>query len=354
MENVIFWQAVEANDSRFDGVFFFGVRTTGIYCRPSCRARLPKRENVEFYPNAKLAEDDGFRACLRCVPQNMGEPDTRTVKILRACELIDANDAVTLDRLASELDVSPYHLQRSFKQIIGVSPKKYAEAKRMERFKRQVRGGSDIVTAIYESGFGSSSRLYEKAWESLGMTPSEYKKGGKGMMINYTVTDCKLGRLLVAATSNGLCAVAFADTDTELVQNLRLEYPNADIAEDVAILKRYVQEVLEHLAGDKSPFALPLDVRATAFQLQVWELLRRIPFGETVSYGQIAEMLGDKKKVRAVARACATNRVAVVIPCHRVVAADGKLSGYRWGIERKRKLLELELELKGKQRGVQD
>ena len=164
MENVIFWQAVEANDSRFDGVFFFGVRTTGIYCRPSCRARLPKRENVEFYPNAKLAEDDGFRACLRCVPQNMGEPDTRTVKILRACELIDANDAVTLDRLASELDVSPYHLQRSFKQIIGVSPKKYAEAKRMERFKRQVRGGSDIVTAIYESGFGSSSRLYEKAW----------------------------------------------------------------------------------------------------------------------------------------------------------------------------------------------
>lgn len=212
----------------------------------------------------------------------------------------------------------------------------------MEKFKSEVRGGSDVVTAMYDAGFGSSSRLYEKAAENLGMTPTTYKKGGEGMKINYTVTDCELGRILVGRTIKGLCSVAFADDDAELEQNLKEEYPNAEIIKDAGVLKSFVDEILQHLAGKQKRLDLPLDIQATAFQMRVWELLRKIPFGETVSYSQIAEMLGDKKKVRAVAQACAKNRVAVVIPCHRVVASDGKLSGYRWGVERKRKLLEHE------------
>ncbi len=342
MENEIFWQAVTTNDARFDGAFFLGVKTTGIYCKPSCRARLPKRENVEFYRTPAAAEGSGFRACLRCRPATVKAVDPQIAKVLRACELIERDELVSLDDLADELGVSPYHFQRSFKEIIGISPKKYAEAKRMEKFKSEVRGGSDVVTAMYDAGFGSSSRLYEKAAENLGMTPTTYKKGGEGMKINYTVTDCELGRILVGRTIKGLCSVAFADDDAELEQNLKEEYPNAEIIKDAGVLKSFVDEILQHLAGKQKRLDLPLDIQATAFQMRVWELLRKIPFGETVSYSQIAEMLGDKKKVRAVAQACAKNRVAVVIPCHRVVASDGKLSGYRWGVDRKRKLLEHE------------
>lgn len=342
MEIEIFWQAVKTNDSRFDGTFFLGVKTTGIYCKPSCRARLPKRENVEFYPSFEAAESHGFRACLRCVPRKIEMIDPHIANILKACELIVNDEMYTLDDLATELELSPYHLQRSFKEIIGVSPKKYAEAKRMDKFKSNLRGGSDVVTAMYDAGFGSSSRLYEKASGNLGMTPTTYKKGGRGMEINYTITDCELGRILVGRTVKGLCCVAFADDDASLEENLKKEFPNAEIVKDARVLKHFVDEILKHLAGKNKRLDLPLDIQATAFQMRVWELLRKIPFGETVSYTQIAEMLGDKKKVRAVARACATNRVAVVIPCHRVIASDGKLSGYRWGIERKKTLLEKE------------
>jgi AraC family transcriptional regulator of adaptative response/methylated-DNA-[protein]-cysteine methyltransferase len=212
----------------------------------------------------------------------------------------------------------------------------------MERFKGELRSGSDVTTAMYEAGFGSSSRLYERTSENLGMTPAVYKKGGQGMEIQYTITDCELGRILVARTIKGLCNVAFADDDEQLVNNLNQEFPNAEILKDVSVLKGFVDEILKHLAGEKKRLDLPLDIQATAFQMRVWELLRKIPYGETVTYSQIAEKLGDKKKVRAVARACASNRVAVVIPCHRVIASDGKLSGYRWGKERKSKLLAYE------------
>lgn len=212
----------------------------------------------------------------------------------------------------------------------------------MEKFKEGLRSGSDVTTAMYDSGFGSSSRLYEKASETLGMTPSAYKKGGQGVAINYTITDCELGRILVARTIKGLCNVAFGDDDAELEANLKSEYPKAEIVKDAAVLKGFVDEILTHLAGKKKRLDLPLDIQATAFQMQVWELLRKIPYGETVSYSQIAELLGDKKKVRAVAQACANNRVAVVIPCHRVVGKNGNLAGYRWGIKRKEKLLEIE------------
>lgn len=209
----------------------------------------------------------------------------------------------------------------------------------MERFKEGLRSGSDVTTAMYDAGFGSSSRLYEKAADDLGMTPSAYRNGGRGATISYTITDSELGRILVARTIKGLCNVAFANEDETLIRNLRNEFPNAEIVRDASVLKSFVEELLKHLSGKKKRLDLPLDIQATAFQMQVWELLRKIPYGETVTYSQIAEMLGDRKKVRAVARACASNRIAVVIPCHRVVGKGGKLSGYRWGTERKRELL---------------
>jgi AraC family transcriptional regulator of adaptative response/methylated-DNA-[protein]-cysteine methyltransferase len=342
METEVFWKAVTANDARFDGAFFLGVKTTGIYCKPSCRARTPKRENVAFFATSQAAEKFGLRACLRCKPKNISTLDPQIEKLMKACELLQTEETADLRALAAELELSPYHLQRSFKEIIGVSPKKYAEAKRMEKFKDELRSGSDVTTAMYDAGFGSSSRLYEKAGETLGMTPTAYKKGGEGMKINFTITDCELGRILVARTIKGLCNVAFADDDAALEMNLKTEYPNAEIVKDAKVLKGFVDEILKHLSGKKQRLDLPLDIQATAFQMRVWELLRKIPYGETVSYTQIAEQLGDKKKVRAVAQACANNRIAVVIPCHRVVAKDGKLSGYKWGVERKQALLKME------------
>jgi AraC family transcriptional regulator of adaptative response/methylated-DNA-[protein]-cysteine methyltransferase len=342
MDTEIFWKAVKTNDARFDGTFYLGVKTTGIYCRPSCRARTPKRENVAFFPTIQLAEEFGLRACFRCKPKDISGVDPQVAMMLKVCEMLESDDLFSLETLANEVGLSPSHLQRCFKEIIGVSPKKYSELKRMEKFKNELRSGSDVTTAMYDAGFGSSSRLYEKASENLGMTPTKYKKGGKGVKINYTITDCELGRILVARTINGLCNVAFADDDSTLVENLEKEYPNAEVTKDAAVLKGFVDEILKHLAGKKKRLDLPLDIQATAFQMRVWELLRKIPYGETVTYTQIAEQLGDKKKVRAVAQACASNRVAIVIPCHRVVGKDGKLSGYRWGVERKGKLLKTE------------
>jgi AraC family transcriptional regulator, regulatory protein of adaptative response / methylated-DNA-[protein]-cysteine methyltransferase len=342
METELFWNAVKANDARFDGTFYLGVKTTGIYCRPSCRARTPKRENVGFFPSVSEAERAGLRACLRCKPKDIKGVDTQVAKMLKVCEMLESDDLYSLEDLAGEVGLSPFHFQRSFKEIIGVSPKKYAEAKRMEKFKEELRTGSDVTTAMYDAGFGSSSRLYEKASENLGMTPTTYKKGGKGMKINFTITDCELGRILVARTIKGLCNVAFADDDDALETNLKKEFPNAEVVKDANVLKDFVDEILRHLAGEKKRLDLPLDIQATAFQMKVWELLRKIPYGETVTYTQIAEQIGDKKKVRAVAQACASNRVAVVIPCHRVVGKDGRLSGYRWGVERKEKILRRE------------
>lgn len=342
MEKEIFWQAVQQNNSRFDGVFFTGVTSTGIFCKPSCTARLPKRENVVFFDTFEKAEENGFRACLRCKPKVAHPVDPNVSMVVKACGMLEDSEEVSLDELGAELNVSPYHLQRIFKEIIGVSPKKYSEARRLDKFKTEVRGGSDVVTAMYEAGYGSSSRLYEKASENLGMTPAIYQKGGKGMKINYTITNCDLGKLLVARTGRGICAVTFGDDDAVMAENLRKEYPNAEISKDEKELKMFVGSILEHLSGREKQLDLPLDLQATAFQMQVWGILKKIPYGETMSYGRIAEMLGDKKKVRAVAGACAGNRVAVVIPCHRVIGSSGALSGYRWGIERKKKLLDQE------------
>ncbi len=342
METEIYWRAVQARDARFDGAFVFGVKTTGIFCRPSCKARLAKRENVQFFDDGERAELDGFRACLRCKPKLTNAADPQINLIIRACEMMHGDSELSLETLSEKLNLSASHFQRTFKDIVGISPKKYGEAKRLERFKSEIAGGSDVVTAIYEAGYGSSSRLYEKAAENLGMTPAIYKKGGKGMNINYIITDCELGKLLVARTPRGICSVTFGDDANNMLDDLEKEFSNAEIAEDAESLRSSVEEILKYLAGKNRRLILPLDLQATAFQMQVWEFLKKIPYGETRSYSEVAEQLGDKKKVRAVAGACAKNRVAVVIPCHRVIASNGNLSGYRWGIERKKQLLENE------------
>ena len=342
METEILWKAVQARDARFDGAFVFGVKTTGIFCRPSCTAKAAKRENVEFFDGVERAEFGGFRACRRCKPKQADRVDPQIELVMRALDVITHDTERSLDELSRQLSSSPSHLQRTFKQIVGISPKKYAEVKRVERFKDGLRGGSDVVTAMYEAGYGSSSRLYEKAAGNLGMTPGVYKKGGKGMNINFVITDCELGKLLVARTSRGICSVTFGDDVASLRAGLEEEFPNAEIAEDADGLKNAVDAILKYIAGKNKRLVLPLDLKATAFQMQVWDFLKKIPYGETRSYTEVAEAIGDRKKVRAVAQACARNRVALVIPCHRVVASDGKLSGYRWGVERKGKLLEIE------------
>jgi AraC family transcriptional regulator of adaptative response/methylated-DNA-[protein]-cysteine methyltransferase len=342
MESEVLWQAIRRRDARFNGAFVFGVKTTGVFCKPSCSARAAKRENVVFFHAPMDAEAVGFRACLRCKPAMENDADPQIQMILRACELLEGDEPLTLESVAAQIGLSTAHFQRTFTNIVGISPKKYAEAKRMESFKDELRGGSDVVTAMYDAGFGSSSRLYEKAIEKLGMTPAVYKKGGKGMAINYTIAECELGLLLVARTPRGICSVTFGDSREQLSDDLHAEFPNAQLAEDAADLGNAVESIVNYLSGKQRRLVLPLDLRATAFQLQVWEALKNIPYGETRSYSQIAEQLGDKKKVRAVAQACARNRVALVIPCHRVVGSDGSITGYRWGVERKKKLLAKE------------
>jgi AraC family transcriptional regulator, regulatory protein of adaptative response / methylated-DNA-[protein]-cysteine methyltransferase len=337
------WQIVQSKNSEFDGAFFFGVHSTGIYCKPSCAARRPKRENTTFFASRVEAESAGFRACLRCRPQMETTRSAKSEVVMQACQLIEDNvdEEISLEFLAAQLNVSPSHLQRTFKQALGVSPKEFADAGRLNNFKKQVRQ-SDITTAMYESGFGSSRALYEKSTQNLGMTPAVYRKGGRNLKISFVMADTSLGKLLVAATEKGVCAVAFGETTEQLTANLAREFPAAEIQPGEDGLQNYVRAIVEYLDGQRRSLDLPLDLQATAFQLQVWTELRRIPYGETRSYKEIAERIGNTKAVRAVARACAANPVALVNPCHRVVGANGQLSGYRWGVDRKKILLDKE------------
>ncbi len=320
METEIYWRAVQAKDARFDGAFVFGVKTTGIFCRPSCSARAAKRENVEFFDHFERAEANGFRACLRCEPKLVERRDPQIDAVLRAIESIDNDNELALDEVSRQVGLSPSHFQKVFKQIVGISPKKYAEAKKMEKFKDEISGGSDVVTAMYEAGYGSSSRLYEKATENFGMTPATYKKGGKGMKINFIITDCELGKLLVARTPRGICSVTFGDDVETLRLGIIKEFSNAEIAEDAQDLKNAVDSILTYLAGENKRLVLPLDLQATAFQMQVWDSLRKIPYGETRSYSEVAEALGDQKKVRAVAQSMChepRGRRHSLSPCRR-------------------------------------
>jgi AraC family transcriptional regulator of adaptative response/methylated-DNA-[protein]-cysteine methyltransferase len=340
------WEAVAAKDSRFDGQFVFAVTSTKIYCRPSCPSRRPRRERVKFFDMPDTAEQAGFRACLRCEPQQARVVDPQIVLVQRICRFLDASQAETvkLADLAAHVGVSAFHLQRTFKRVMGISPRQYLTARRFGNFKTLVREGEPVTQALYDSGFNSSSRLYEHAPEELGMTPATYGRGGQGTNISYTIVASPLGRLLVAMTERGVCAVRMGDTDAELETDLRSEFPAANIQRSDSALRAPVQKILSHLTNKEPRLDLPLDIRSTAFQRQVWEKLRAIPYGQTVSYGEVAKSLGKAGAVRAVGRACATNPVALVIPCHRVVREDRSLGGYRWGLERKKKLLDRERE----------
>jgi AraC family transcriptional regulator of adaptative response/methylated-DNA-[protein]-cysteine methyltransferase len=344
MQTERMWEAVAAKDSRFDGQFVFAVTSTKIYCRPSCPSRRPRRERVKFFDLPDAAEQAGFRACLRCEPRHTRMLDPQVALVQRVCHFLDASqtEKVKLADLASHAGVSTFHLQRTFKRIMGISPRQYLTARRFGNFKTLVREGEPVTQALYDSGFNSSSRLYEHAPQELGMTPATYGRGGQGTNISYTIVTSPLGRLLVATTERGVCAVRMGDTDVELENDLRAEFPAANIQRTDAALREPVQKILRHLTNKEPRLDLPLDIRSTAFQRQVWEQLRAIPYGQTVSYGDVAKSLGKPGAVRAVGRACATNPVALVIPCHRVVREDQTLGGYRWGLERKQKLLERE------------
>jgi AraC family transcriptional regulator of adaptative response/methylated-DNA-[protein]-cysteine methyltransferase len=344
MNNEQLWQAVVAKDARFDGQFVFAVSSTGIYCRPSCPSRRAHRERVKFFDLPEAAEQAGFRACLRCQPKRARVLDPQMDLVQRVCRYLNSSEGETLklSELASHAGVSVFHLQRTFKRVMGISPRQYLAARRFGNFKELVRKGDSVTTALYESGFNSSSRLYEHAAEELGMTPATYSRGGRGVNINYTIVTSSMGRLLVAMTERGVCAVRMGDSDTDLEKDLRVEFPQAEITRADSTLREAVKKILSHLDHNEPHLDLPLDIRSTAFQRQVWERLRAIPYGQTVSYGEVAKALGKPGAVRAVGRACATNPVALVIPCHRVVREDKSLGGYRWGLERKKKLLERE------------
>ena len=338
------WRAFADKDAAYDNQFFVAVKTTGIYCRPSCPAR-PLRKNVVFFITWHEAEAAGFRACKRCHPKETF--DNATTLAHRAAELIQADGTARLDQLSAVLHISPFHLQRTFKKVMGVSPLQYAKAQRIQRVKHELKAGTRVTDAVFNAGFNSGSRIYEQA-DGIGMTPSAYQKGGQGMNIDYTITHSDLGRMLIAGTPRGLCALYLGDDDAALERELITEYPAASINKHTnTTLHQWADQVTRYL-NQQEPHAalaqLPLDVQGTAFQAQVWQALRNIPEGETRSYSEIAQTLGQPTAARAVANACGANHVAVVIPCHRAVR-QGKgnhVGGYRWGTARKAKLLAQE------------
>ncbi len=337
------WDAVVARDSARDGEFVFAVSSTGVYCRPSCAARRPRRANVKFFSQPEQAEKAGFRACLRCRPRSVsGNPQSDWVK--EVCRYIEQHldEPITLDRLGKAFRQSAFHLQRRFKAALGITPREYADTCRLRLLKRNLQAGDNVTRAMYDAGYGSSSRLYEKTASQLGMTPDKYRRGAIAATVRYAIADSPLGRMLVAATDKGVCAIQFARSDGELIEGLKREVPFALRKPDQGGLQAWVETLLATMTGHESNAALPLDNRATAFQRRVWTYLQSIPFGATRSYSQVAKAIGRPSASRAVARACATNPVAVAIPCHRVVRKDGDASGYRWGMERKKALLEME------------
>jgi AraC family transcriptional regulator of adaptative response/methylated-DNA-[protein]-cysteine methyltransferase len=346
------WAAVQNRDQSADGKFVYGVLTTGVYCRPSCCSRRPQPKNVRFYDTPQAAEKAGFRPCLRCHPQEEngtgnGRPEARAMQMVCAEIEKQQGENVSLATLARIAGLSPYHLQRTFKRIVGVSPKKYAEACRLRRFKSGLRRAGNVTTALYEAGYGSASRVYEHSDARLGMTPGEYRDGGAGVAISYAVTETRLGLLLIAATDRGICLVHFGESGDMLLHALQEEFPSAQITPMrkpyAAGFTAWMTALNRHLSGLEPAPRLPLDVRAaTAFQMKVWKYLQSIPAGETRTYAQVAAAIGKPRAHRAVASACARNKIALLIPCHRVIRQGGALGGYRWNLSRKRQLLEME------------
>jgi len=340
MQTELQWKQVLSRDARQDGHFVFAVRTTGVYCRPSCPSRRPRRDSVEFFASPLAAERAGYRACLRCKPTQVSE---QAQYVMRARQLLDHSDSIlTLAELSKRVGVSAFHLQRLFKRATGLSPREYQAARRNEQLKTRLRQGANVTTSLYDAGYGSPSRLYENVGRQMGMTPATYAKGGAGERIAFTIADSPLGRMLVAATVRGLCAVRFGEDDVRLQRELTEEFHSAEVRREEPAVEKYVRPILAAIAQQETTIELPLDIRATAFQAKVWNALRQIPAGETRSYSQIAKSIGEHSAGRAVARACASNPVAVVVPCHRVVRENGGVSGYRWGVQRKEELLRRE------------
>jgi AraC family transcriptional regulator of adaptative response/methylated-DNA-[protein]-cysteine methyltransferase len=344
MEDREYWKAVLDRDKHHDGKFVFAVRSTGVYCRPSCPSRRPRREHVQFFASPAQAEGAGFRACRRCQPDKdrLDEPHLELVEQICRYLVQPRERAVTLGELAQQFNLSSYHLQRTFKRIVGVTPREYAAAHRLERFKEHLKNGETVTNALYEAGYQSTGSIYGQAAERFGMTPTSYRRGGQMMHISYTITPCPLGWLLIAATEKGVCAVRLGDTEADLETTIFREFPTATIERDEANLGRWVAVLLGYLNGEQPHLDLPLDVQVTAFQRRVYEVLRTIPYGSTRSYQEVAKAIGQPGAARAVAHACAINPVALVIPCHRVVRGDGSPGGYRWGIARKKRLLDQE------------
>ncbi len=330
------WLAVLAREAAADGSFLYAVTTTGVYCRPSCPSRRPRRDHARFFDDAASAQRAGFRPCRRCRPQ---EVDTETRVVARVRSLLEAaGPPPSLRQLGESVGLSPYHLQRVFKRATGASPKQYAMAVRADRLKDELRQGPSVTTAILAAGYSSTATAYADAAGRLGMSPGAYRRGGEGQYVAYDVVDSPLGRMLVAATDRGVCALLFGE-DEDVLAELRRDLPRAELRRDLDAVAPFVRKAVAQLEGCSPAFDLPLDAGGTTFQRRVWAALAAIPPGETRSYRDIAEMIGAPGAARAVARACAANRVAVAVPCHRVVRSDGKPGGYRWGPERKRRLL---------------
>jgi AraC family transcriptional regulator of adaptative response/methylated-DNA-[protein]-cysteine methyltransferase len=339
------WEAVERRDRSRDGEFYFGVTTTGVYCRPSCPSRRPLRQNVRFYATPEEAERDGLRPCKRCRPLEAKAVDHRIQELCRHIEA-HPDEANDLAGLAARAGLSRFHLQRSFKAAVGLTPKQYADACRLRKLKQSLRESRDVAGAVYDAGYGSSSRVYERSDTRLGMTPNQYRQGGRGVAITYVAVESPLGLMMIGATDRGLCSVQFGKTAEELLDGLRQEYPEATLeameTPHPPEFRKWIDALLAYLAGQPARLDLPLDINATAFQMLVWNYLQSIPAGEVQSYGEVAQAIGRPTAVRAVARACATNPVALAIPCHRVIRGTGELGGYRWGLARKRALIDME------------
>ena len=348
MNEALAWESVLQRDASADDRFLYAVTTTGIYCRPSCPSRRPKRDNVAFFSSAAAAEEAGFRACQRCRPNRAKAPH-RAVE--RARDYIDAHIAdlgeerITLELLGEESGLSPYYLQRKFKEIVGLTPAQYIRARKSERLKGELKRGETVSRATFGAGYGSSSRVYGDSDKRLGMTPATYRRGGAGAHIEYVTARTSLGFLLVGATDRGICAVTLGNDTKTLERALEVEYPAATrtyVSHPSSSLQAWVADIIEAVDSDRVRLDIPFDIQASAFQWKVWRELQKIPFGETRSYSEIANAIGSPKAVRAVASACANNRAAVIIPCHRVVRQNGELGGYRWGLERKQLLIEKE------------
>jgi len=337
------WLAVQHKDPRADGAFYYAVRTTGIYCRPSCPSRRPGRANVTFHASPAAAEAAGFRACRRCQPRAPDLATRRGIAIARACRLIEhTEEPVSLEALAKVAGMSRFHFQRVFKTATGLTPRAYAAGRRAGRVRAQLQRGAPVTEAIYAAGFGSSSRFYARATKDLGMAPRDLRAGGRGAHIRFAVGECSLGSILVAASVRGVCAILLGDNPDALARELQDRFPEAELEAGGEEFEVWVATVVGFVDAPRIGLHLPLDIRGTAFEQRVWQALRDIPPGSTATYSEVAQRIGAPKAARAVAGACAANPLAVAIPCHRVVRTDGSLSGYRWGVERKRALLEAE------------